>query len=176
MKRWGIAAFLVFAGVFVIQTPLAYAHFPATDKKMTVTLHIDPDDQAVAGKPTILHFIYDDQLGKYSNQKCDCRVTINEQGHQIFSGPALPITEPSVYGNYVQPTFPKADVYALSLSGNPKEAGGFVPFKVSWNVRVEPDPNAKSNNTKFYIIGFICLMLALGSFIGYIIFKDFRDA
>lgn len=180
MKQWGIiAAFLVFVGVFVVHTPRVFAHFPATDKKMTVTLHIDPNDQAFAGQPTTLHFIYNDQLGKFSKQKCNCRVSIDEQGRQLFSAQTTPITGSSVYGNYVTYTFPKPDVYSLNLSGNPKQTGDFVPFTVSWNVRVIPSPNNPNNsseNTPFYIIGFVVLMLGLGSVIGYIIYKDFRDA
>ncbi len=176
MKYKWAAALAVLLGAFVFHVPAAFAHFPATDKKMTVILHVDPDDQPVASQPAKVNFIYQDQLGKFNNQKCDCRVTIYEHGKQLFSGLATADKSSNVYGGSLPYTFKKPDVYAIGLSGTPKESGDFEPFKVSWNIRVEANLAASPNNEKFYIIGFIIIMLIIASTIGYLIYHDFKDA
>lgn len=166
---------MVLLGAFVFHIPLAFAHFPATDKAMTVILHVDPDDQPVANQPAKLNFIYEDQLGKFNNQKCDCRVTIYEQGQQLFSGLATSSSSNTIYGNSLPYIFKKPDVYAISLSGTPTAAGAFVPFKVSWNIRVEANLTSAPSSERYYIIGFISLMLIGAGTIGYFIYHDFKD-
>ena len=168
------AAFLVILGTILLRAPVALAHFPATDKAMTVTLHIDPGDQPIAGQPAVLNFIYDDQLGKFTFQKCTCTVSIYEQGRQLFSGPS-DADSTGVFGSSLPYIFGKADVYTIDLSGAPKDSGDFVPFKVSWNIRVTPDPSAEPNHEVYYIIGFIGSAIVFAGIIGYFIYKDFKD-
>lgn len=172
--KWAMALSVVL-GAVVLNIPIALAHFPATDKTMTVTLHIDPGDQPIAGQPAVLNFIYDDQLGKFNSQKCDCKVTIYEQGKQLYSGLSEPDSS-GVFGGSVPYIFGKSDVYEINLAGTPKVNGNFVPFNVSWNIRVIQDKSASPSNEKYYIIGYIGLMVIGASLIGYFIYHDFKDA
>lgn len=113
--KWG-AAVVVILSTVAVWLPVALAHFPATDKQMTVTLHVDPNDQPIAGQPAVLNFIYDDQQGKFNSQKCDCRVAIYDQGTQVFSGLSDPDST-GVYGGNLSYMFSKAGAYTINLSG-----------------------------------------------------------
>jgi len=171
-----ILALLVVVGVLFLKAPVALAHFPAYDKSMTVVLHIDPDDQPLAGQPARLNFFYEDSQHKFNPQKCNCQVTISEQGKRIFKA-QVPLSSPSPTGFGLIPyTFKQPDVYKIGLSGSPTAGGDFAPFNVSWNFRVPTDLSGYSDSNKYYIVIFVALALAVVGTIGYFIYKDLKEA
>lgn len=119
-----------------------YAHFPRTDKSMTVTLHVDPNDDPIPGQQATLYFLFSDATKKFQLRNCTCAVSISEQGKQIYQ--QMPIekryTHPSIWGTSIPYIFPKRDVYHIMLTGTPVHPNDFQPFTLSWDFRVDQYP------------------------------------
>jgi len=112
---------------------IASAHVLKVDGDIGVVLHINPDDAPTTGDSTDYIFYFDDDTGKFSLSKCNCQVSIIENGNAIATKP-LVITSSEVSENHY--TFMKPDVYDIRVSGTPKTSGAFQPFKLDYEVRV----------------------------------------
>jgi len=124
---------------FFIVTP-AEAHFPAKDGDMTVTLHVDPNDDPIPGKQAHLYFLFTDASNKFKLANCTCTVSVAEEGtstHMQQQLNAYQSNKPSIWGASMPYTFPERNVYHIVLSGKPKKESEFEPFTVSWYFRVD---------------------------------------
>jgi hypothetical protein len=118
----------------------AWAHVTNTDGDISVTIHIDPDDNPVPGEPAKLFFLFSDATKKFQLTNCLCVISISEQGKQLTQ---MALTDkqtnkPSVWGTSLPYTFPQSGIYHIALIGKPKHALAFQPFKLSWDFRVDP--------------------------------------
>jgi hypothetical protein len=125
--------------VFLFSTTIAYAHFPATDGNMTVTLHVDPNDDPIPGKQAHLYFLFDDATNRFKLANCTCTVSITELGKQTYIQQlsVLKSSKPSIWGASLPYIFPERNVYHIVLTGNPKKANEFQSFTLSWYFRVD---------------------------------------
>ena len=63
---------------------------------------------------------------------------IKESGNVIFTQPLFQNTSnPSLSNASVFFTFPKRDVYEILIVGKPNSSGGFQPFTLQYDVRVD---------------------------------------
>ncbi len=102
--------------------PYAFAHILKVDGKIGVTVHIDPDDQPVAGKESKIFVDIQDQSGRFnpSNpESCDCFITITSEGKKMAS---MSLVSGGTYAQ-LRYTFPKAGEYLLTIDGNPNGTG-----------------------------------------------------
>lgn len=121
------------------------AHVLKTDGTIGAVLHIDPNDEPVAGLPSSFFLEFKDTDGKFSSQNCDCHATIYESGKLIYS---QPIFQNSDEGGFSY-TFPQKDVYIVTVNGKPKDGTGFTPFTLTYDIRVAKDGNVAKNSTSF---------------------------
>jgi hypothetical protein len=138
MKRWLFPFLLV---LFLSFPSFVYAHFPATDGDMTVTMHVDPDDDPTPGQQANIYFLFDDVTKRFSLEKCNCMIKISQEGKQIFKGNLVEkhYAHPSIWGTHMPYVFPQSDVYHIVLVGKPNTIGAFQSFTLSWDFRVDPD-------------------------------------
>ena len=79
--------FLLLVIVFISLKSVSpvYAHFLATDRNIGAILHVDPNDQPVAGSQASFFFQFLDKQNKFDPQHCDCTFEINENGKTVYS-------------------------------------------------------------------------------------------
>lgn len=132
---------LLFSIFLLVFPQHAFAHFPVTDGNITITLHVDPNDDPIPGQPAHLYFLFNfnNPTKKFSIRDCNCIVTVSEEGKQILQQKLLDKNNPhlSVWGANMPIVFPERDVYVISIKGDPVTLGNFKSFNLSWNFRVD---------------------------------------
>lgn len=171
MKKYSLPLFiflLVFA--FILHPQSAYAHFPATDGDMTVTLHVDPDDDPIPGQKAIINFLFDDSTNRFQIEQCQCSLTIAEQGFTLYSNTHLASKDAtnSIWNASLPYIFPKRDVYEIILSGKPKGKIDFQSFTVHWFFRVDQFPQGQvlgtsDNSFIYFVIAYFSIFLVTGA-------------
>jgi hypothetical protein len=147
------------AGFFAV----ASAHVTQTDGSISVTMHIEPDDDPIANQPAKFFFEFQDTKSKFNTADCNCNVIIFQNDKKLASLPLFKNTDTS---DFVTPqflyTFPGKAVYDIKLSGSSKVSGGFQSFALDFAVRVDKEElsNQQSvissavNNHAFHFIVF----------------------
>ena len=119
---------------FLLQSKPVNAHVLETDKSIGAVLHIDPDDDPIAGQKSTFYFDFRDTTNKLSLTDCDCLFTVKEGGTQIYSAPlSVSSTKEGVAGV----TFPTRDVYSVQITGKPLNGADFSGFTLSYDIRVD---------------------------------------
>lgn len=124
-----MVALLVALGIPTI----ASAHVLKIDGDIGAVLHINPDDNPTTGGPTDYILSFTDNTGKFSLPKCDCSVSIIENGQTVTTLP-LVVSSDEFSENHF--TFPQAAVYTMRFTGHAKMQGTFQPFTLDYEVRV----------------------------------------
>ncbi len=105
------------------------AHELQTNNKFGVILHIDPDDDPVAGQTAVLTFKFEDKKNKFTSSGCLCSVRILENNtHEVY---AQKLKSESF--SYV---FPESGNYTVQASGKPINEENFIPFTVNFDIYV----------------------------------------
>lgn len=129
---------LMFFLTALFNTHQVYAHVLKTDGSIGAILHIDPDDDPVAGQSSGFFFDFKDTQNKFQPQNCNCTFSILESNKEIFSQPLFQDNQnPSLTSASLFFVFPKRDVYQVKVVGVPKSPNLFQPFTLIYNVRVD---------------------------------------
>lgn len=117
----------------------ALAHEVQVSKDVGATLHIEPNDIALAGTPTDVWFALTKAGGAVIPlDDCECRLTLYDGQANVIEEPVLiPISAEGfneIPGATV--TFPEIGVYELRLQGLPKAGVQFTPFELSFETTV----------------------------------------
>jgi hypothetical protein len=175
-----IGIFVLFFGVFLHFVQTAQAHVLATDNNIGAILHVDPNDDPIAGEQAGFLFEFLDKQNKFQPKICDCTFLISENGVEIFSQPLFKLNpNPSLNQASVFYTFPKIDVYQIQVIGTPTVPNGFQPFTLTWNWRVDqavspkdqPSQNAGNDITELvgrFAGGIVFLLLAFVVYAGFL--------
>src|SRR5437773_8843060 len=79
---------LVFLPFFFLLFPsVVNAHFLKIDGSIGAVLHVDPDDDPIAGEQASFFLSFKDKQHKFSPQNCTCTFSIQEQNQTIYSQP-----------------------------------------------------------------------------------------
>ncbi|HSX43653.1 MAG TPA: hypothetical protein VLF59_06250 [Candidatus Saccharimonadales bacterium] len=111
----------------------ASAHIFRTAGNIGVELHIEPDDQPIAGQPTHYRFTFEDVVGTFSLNQCICTVSFALAGRTIATR-TVANQGSSVSENTF--TFPDSGAYTITLAGKPTQAGTFPDFRMHYPARV----------------------------------------
>lgn len=148
MKKY-IVSILLLSLIFFVPKH-TFAHFLESDNNIGAVLHVEPNDNPIAGSLASFFFEFKDKTNKFDPAKCDCTVVITEAGKTIYSQPLFQnTTKPSLTNASVFYTFPKEDVYVVKVIGKPQMPGGFQPFTLTWNFRVDQQANKPAGTTSF---------------------------
>lgn len=115
------------------------AHDVQIAEDVGATLHIEPNDIAMAGAPTDIWFALTKAGGSVLPlADCDCQLNVYDQRDTVVSTPTL--TPISAEGfNQIPGTtviFPEVGTYELRLTGTPNDGAQFTPFELSFEVTV----------------------------------------
>ncbi len=159
MKKYFLSLSILFlVCLFLFSPVITYAHFPSTEGDMTVTLHVDPNDDPIPTDQANLYFLFEDKAKKFALAKCNCIVTVSEQGNQIYQKSLFANTGNSIWGARIPFIFPNRDVYQISLKGEPKTKNAFRPFSLQWNFRVDQYPPVSPLNSSLIIFGLVIVV------------------
>lgn len=121
------------------------AHTVKTAENVAVTFHIEPDHSPKARQPAQAWFVLTQAGGRVIPlEDCDCQLTVYPQPRTAESTPVLTPTLQTIAAEQykgipgAEVVFPKPGAYELELSGKPRAAGEFEPFKLSYEVVVQP--------------------------------------
>jgi hypothetical protein len=130
MLRGTFIAALVAAASLMVVAP-ASAHQIASNNGVSVQVHVNPNDEPIAGAPTTIWVVRVKNVkgkGTFSWATCRCQLKVfDSSGTVIQSGPAK-AAQTAV-------TFPEAKAYGITFSGRIKRNGIWKTFKVSYAIR-----------------------------------------
>lgn len=156
MKK--ILFLIIIINLFLVSAKPAEAHFLATDGNIGAILHVDPNDEPVAGSPASFFFEFKDKQNKFQPSNCNCTFEIDENGKTIFYQNLFANnSSPSLSNASVFYTFPKLDVYEIKVIGAPITPNAFQPFTLIWYFRV--DEYANQNGSSNPLINFFAVHL-----------------
>ena len=118
----------VAAALLFLIAPAASAHILESDGSISAIMHIDPDDNPVVGQAATFSLQFRDQDNRFNITACDCSAVITKNRQQVFST--------SLTNNTFRYTFPERAIYALQVSGRPKQSGAFQSFHLAYDLRV----------------------------------------
>ncbi|MEK7585580.1 MAG: YcnI family protein [Patescibacteria group bacterium] len=114
----------------------ASAHIMLQDQSIFVLLHAEPGDDPIIGEPATLYFSVTDKNKQFNSTDCDCRLSISLKKRSIYEGEIGANKIPNSRVLQTTFTFPRAGIYEVVLTGQPKTALAFQPFKLTYNFRV----------------------------------------
>jgi hypothetical protein len=130
-----VALYVAVTAWVCARPPAALAHQTAVDNGAAVTVHVNPDDEPVAGRPAYLYVtkVAVRRRARFRWSRCECRLSVtNVAGEPIVdmdvrSSKAIPIV------------FPDDDVYTIGVSGRYRKRRRWKPFSVYFAIRAVPD-------------------------------------
>ena len=112
----------------------ALAHSLSEDGKISGFLHIAPDDTPQAGQLNDIRIYYNDQDFKFTTENCDCKIKITQNTASLYNG-TLPASGMRI--GEIKVLLPEDNQsYGVVVSGVPKTAGFFQPFKLNFDIKV----------------------------------------
>ncbi len=137
MKTIRKITFLFIFGILVVFPSKISAHVLKYDGSIGAVLHVNPDDDPIAGESTNFFFEFKDKDNKFVPDGCDCKAIITENGKQIYSADLFAGKEdPSLTDISFSFVFPATDIYKLTITGTPKTPDAFQKFSLSYDIRV----------------------------------------
>ncbi len=175
VMSYGFGVILVLLLTLNSQLITVSAHVLESSGSIGAVLHIDPEDDPIAGQPAGFFFDFKDKQNKFKPEKCDCTFVVLENGQQIYSQPLFQgNASPSLTSASVFYTFPKKDVYQVQVKGKPLKPNDFEPFTLKFDIRVarEGGQLSSSNSDSAASWIFFHLIHILGGVIivGFLIF------
>src|SRR5689334_16513316 len=82
LKLFIAFSFLIFS-LFLPQK--VSAHILKYDGSIGAVLHVNPDDDPIAGETTGFFFEFKDKKNKFLPENCDCLVRVTKEGSEIYS-------------------------------------------------------------------------------------------
>jgi hypothetical protein len=156
------AASLIVGLLMLVPVTKVSAHTLASDGKISAFLHIDPNDVPQPGKLNTVHIYFNDQDFRFTTEGCDCKIKVSEGKRILYNG-ILPATAPRI--GQLKVLLPDNNFsYTVIISGTPKTAGFFQPFKLNFGIDVgNPPPRTppSSNSGKFLATVLLIIAAAL---------------
>lgn len=159
-------ALVILMMMFIWRLPIVQAHILKTDGSIGAVLHIDPEDDPIAKEPGYFFFEFKDKENKFQPSVCDCKITIFEDGKEIYNQPHFENNASSGANNlsftYI---FPEKNIYTIEILGKPYPDGNFQPFKLKYLVRVaneSPITNQNIPTEKSWISTHLIILISGG--------------
>ena len=117
------------AATLAVVVPTAWGHQIASNNGVSVQVHVNPNDEPIAGVPTTIWVVKVKTLkGTFAWATCRCRLKVfDSSGTVLLDGPAKTVR--------TAVTFPEAKAYGITFSGRVKRNGVWRGFKVSYAIR-----------------------------------------
>lgn len=134
--------------IFLVTVRKAEAHMLKTDGDIGAVIHVDPDDNPIAGEQSQLYFDVKDKTGKLSPKNCECTVHILQGDRTLTSIPlyrdSSQVNREHAVATYV---FKTRGIYTILLEGKPQHENDFQPFVLSYDIRVERESQSEEKDS-----------------------------
>lgn len=159
IKRLQILVGLVSVGLLLV-APLAEAHVLKQDNGVSAVLHIAPFDAPVSNNPTRIEIEFSNAADTFSLNDYRIQLQLVENGQTVHDYTVRPAYSGAASQGLAVVTFPKADVYELSLSGTPTSTAA-TKFAMQYEVRVTAGQGSskQGNQTEVLVIGAAALII-----------------
>jgi hypothetical protein len=145
MLKFQIVAFFL---VLLFQPQLVYAHTLKTDGSIGAIMHVDPDDDPVAGRQSNFYFEFKDKNNAFKPTDCDCTFAILQNGKVLFSQPLFKNNaDPNLSNASASYYFPEQGVYMVRVTGQSHNNQSFPPFTLNYDLRVSRTNSTPENAT-----------------------------
>ena len=122
---------MIGAACLTVVVAPAWSHQIASNNGVSVQVHVNPDDEPVAGVATTVWVVRVKNLkgkGTFSWATCRCQLKVFDSSGTVVHSGAATAARTAV-------TFPEAKAYGITFSGRIKRNGAWKPFKVSYAIR-----------------------------------------
>ena len=130
MGRTGrISAFACCTATIFLMLGAAAApgHQTESSKGVSVTVHVTPEDEPVAGRVSTITARVKPSRGRFTWRSCKCYLRITDSSGRVVLNRRAKRTQ--------RFTFPRATAYEIVFSGRVKRGGSFKRFRVDFAVR-----------------------------------------
>jgi len=131
MGRIGrISTFACCLGIMLLVLGVATApgHQTESNKGVSVTMHVTPDDEPVSGQPSrIIVSKVRPSRGSFSWRNCACYLRISDSAGDVVLNRKAKRTS--------RFTFPRATAYEIVFTGRVKRGSKFKRFRVTFAIR-----------------------------------------
>lgn len=124
----------------------AWGHVVLTDGTIGVTMHIDPDDAPITGKPSRFNFWFKDTTDHLDPALCKGTFSVALNDWMVTSQPLFARQDSGLVSVH-EVTFAKPGVYTVRVNGYPMGKASFQPFLLQFAVRVEAGDPASADGT-----------------------------
>jgi hypothetical protein len=128
---------VLIAAVFsVIAVAPASGHQIASNNGVSVQVHVNPNDEPVAGVATTIWVVRVKALNAtFAWTTCRCRL-------EVVDSSGTPVLNSVARAPRTPVTFPEAKAYGITFSGRVKRKGVWRSFKVSYAIRASTPDSA----------------------------------
>lgn len=131
MNRSLIKMAVIGAATLVVVVAPAWGHQIASNNGVSVQVHVNPNDEPIAGVPTTIWVVRVKPLKAttvFSWKTCRCKL-------KVFDSSGTVVLDTAVSTPRTPITFPEEKAYGITFSGRVKRSGVWKPFKVSYAIR-----------------------------------------
>jgi len=128
-RRLLAVATVVGAVALMVAVAPAWSHQIASNNGVTVQVHVNPNDEPIAGQPTTVWVVrVKARNAVFAWKTCRCRLNVFDSSGTVLldskaTAPKTPVT------------FPEAKAYGITFSGRVKRKGIWRKFKVTYAIR-----------------------------------------
>ena len=131
IRNVAIAVTAAIASTLAIAVPAALAHQTEARGGWAVTMHVNPDDEPIAGEASTIKVlkVRAPKGVAFSWARCACRISIvSASGDSVLNAP---------FKGSTSFTFPKSGAYEITISGRGSKAKQRKPFSVPFSIRAD---------------------------------------
>jgi hypothetical protein len=160
MKKFFIIILFLYSFLFIIHP--AFAHILQVDNSIGAILHVDPEDDPIAGQPSTFFLEFKDKTNRFQSTNCYCRINILQRGNIIYSNAlfqqSLDKNTDTAYDSF---TFPSKDVYQLKITGKPKTKPAFQSFTLTYDIRVARIADTSPQNFSWFSTYLLYILIGI---------------
>jgi hypothetical protein len=137
--RRTLVGVLASTAIVLIAAATASAHQIASNNGVAVQVHVDPNDEPVAGEPTTVWVVRVKPLkARFTWATCACRLKVFDSSGSVLLNTAVKTPRTPI-------TFPEGKAYGITMTGRVKRTdvkNRWRTFKVTYAIRAfAPDTN-----------------------------------
>jgi hypothetical protein len=141
--------FILLLLVMVTWPQFLFAHEVKLQNDISVTLHMEPQDDPVVGEPGELFLSFKDFQNRFNIDDCDCSAKVFSKDKVLFNGHLSEKAGESFGSNSVviNTIFPKKAIYTVSLIAKSK-TGVFPDVKMDFFVRIARESTGQTAQSR----------------------------
>ncbi len=150
---------------------LAFAHELEQNNGISAVLHIQPDDNPIAGRKTILNISYGDSAKKFTLENCDCKISLVRNEKVLTTVKATPAHLHSTLESSAEIVFPSPGEYEIRASGRSNN-NTFPDFEIEFPVKISKNIKKDTINDGYKVLIFAAGTLLIVIFAAFTYIKN----